>query len=177
LENLPTILSFLNQQQKSLTISIEFEAIRHPWNTLKQFLQFVSYVFISKDYVKKQIRYTSALDFLQAVVNMEYPEFLSSPTLQVIICPWGKEGVYYLDLRKEIFEKKPVLVAPSKVVQVVESMGAGDTFIGAFLSSLLRGHSVDEACIFANQVAVAKCTQRGFEFSSEQIVTWTSKLK
>src|SRR5581483_5017862 len=44
------------------------------------------------------------------------------------------------------------IACPAFEVPVVDTTGAGDCFVGAFLAALLRGLSYPDACVFANAV-------------------------
>ena len=50
---------------------------------------------------------------------------------------------------------------PSFAVDVVDSLGAGDVWHGAFSMQLAEGAGETEAIIFANAVAALKCTRQG----------------
>lgn len=63
----------------------------------------------------------------------------------------GAEGVYYKDAEQEFF--MPAVDAP-----VVDTTGAGDTFMSAFIAGVLRGWDAREACGFAS-AAAALCVQ------------------
>lgn len=47
-------------------------------------------------------------------------------------------------------------------VNVIDSIGAGDTFNAGFIIGMLRYHDVDKAVNFANTLAARKIQQRGF---------------
>ena len=53
------------------------------------------------------------------------------------------------------------VVVPSFVVDVVDTVGAGDSFTGAFCSGILKGMSVPEAHKMAVDVSAYVCTQSG----------------
>lgn len=50
---------------------------------------------------------------------------------------------------------------PAFQIQVVDTVGAGDVFHGAYLYSLLQGWEPDDAARFSNAVAAIKCTRIG----------------
>ena len=48
-------------------------------------------------------------------------------------------------------------------VKVVDTLGAGDTFVASTIFSLYTGHTLQEAIIFGSKVAGTKCGMHGFE--------------
>ncbi len=66
----------------------------------------------------------------------------------------GAKGVYYLDDAQVIHVAVPQ-------VEVVDTLGAGDTWHGAFALALAEGRPEIEAIVFANVAASLKCTRRG----------------
>ena len=61
------------------------------------------------------------------------------------------------------FFQKPVRmhVAAAPRVQVIDTLGAGDVFHGAFTLAVAEGASTDQAMRFANIAAALKCTRFG----------------
>lgn len=51
--------------------------------------------------------------------------------------------------------------APSPEVEVADTVGAGDSFTAAFISSILKGRSVQEAHSRAVQTSAYVCTRKG----------------
>ncbi len=66
----------------------------------------------------------------------------------------GAKGTHYLD------DGQVIHVAAPRV-EVVDTLGAGDTWHGAFALALAEGRSEVEAIAFANFAASLKCTRRG----------------
>ena len=66
----------------------------------------------------------------------------------------GPDGVYWLD-------NGQVRHMPAFKVEVVDSLGAGDTFHGAFTYRLAEGGDVVDAMRFASAAAAIKCTRFG----------------
>lgn len=60
-----------------------------------------------------------------------------------------------------IYTKDEVSCIPTPRVEVVDKVGAGDAFCGAFITHLLLGKSVAEAHRFAVETAVFVCTKAG----------------
>jgi sugar/nucleoside kinase (ribokinase family) len=66
----------------------------------------------------------------------------------------GPNGVYWLE------ESTPRHI-PAFRVEVVDSLGAGDVFHGAFTLALVEGRKIADALRFASAVAAIKCTRFG----------------
>ena len=72
-----------------------------------------------------------------------------------VVVKRGGKGAMVLTKEGKIYSCKAFKV------KVVDTTGAGDSFAGGFLSSLIRGEGLDEALRFANAVAALKVTRRG----------------
>ncbi|MDH3753244.1 MAG: PfkB family carbohydrate kinase [Acidimicrobiia bacterium] len=66
----------------------------------------------------------------------------------------GDDGVYWLD-------GGAVRHRPASAVDVVDTLGAGDVFHGAFALAIVEGRSVEQAVRFASAAAALKCTRPG----------------
>jgi sulfofructose kinase len=66
----------------------------------------------------------------------------------------GDEGVYWLD-------EGSVHHRSAFVVDVVDTLGAGDVFHGAFALAIVEGQSIESALRFATGAAAVKCTRVG----------------
>ena len=74
--------------------------------------------------------------------------------LKVIILTRGTNGSYVFTHDKEFFQ-------PTPIVEVVDTVGAGDAFTAGFVASLLKGKSIQEAHKTAVEVSAFVCTQKG----------------
>lgn len=74
--------------------------------------------------------------------------------LRMLILTCGTEGSY-------VFHKGEVSYQPTPLVEVADTVGAGDSFTAAFISSLLKGKSVSEAHRLAVETSAFVCTQHG----------------
>lgn len=79
---------------------------------------------------------------------------LAKYNLKMLILTCGVNGSY-------VFTPGAVSFVETPKVEVVDTVGAGDSFTAAFVSSLLRGTNVSEAHRFAVQVSAYVCTQNG----------------
>jgi len=66
---------------------------------------------------------------------------------------------------------------PAFMVDVVDTVGAGDVFHGGFLSGLLAGRTVEDAARFASAVAAIKCTRIGGRAAIPDMETVTRFLQ
>ena len=83
------------------------------------------------------------------------PAFLNRPFIYSIIgktC--GVNGSY-------VFTPGEVSFIETPKVEVADTVGAGDSFTGAFVASILKGKSVREAHELAVKVSAFVCTQNG----------------
>ena len=81
-------------------------------------------------------------------------EILSSKGVKALLFTLGANGCLYID------EKEKVEV-PGERVKVVDTTGAGDAFIGAYVSSMVKDNSIEASLKFSNAYAAFNCTNRG----------------
>ncbi|MDE6298093.1 MAG: carbohydrate kinase, partial [Muribaculaceae bacterium] len=74
--------------------------------------------------------------------------------LKMLILTCGVNGSY-------VFTPGHVSFQPTPKVEVADTVGAGDSFTGAFIASILRGDSVEEAHSKAVRTSAFVCTQKG----------------
>ena len=74
--------------------------------------------------------------------------------LDMVILTCGVNGSYVFAPSKKSFLETPK-------VEVADTVGAGDSFTGAFAASLLAGKSIEEAHQLAVKVSAFICTQKG----------------
>ncbi len=74
--------------------------------------------------------------------------------LNMLILTCGVSGSY-------VFTPDSVSFQPTPKVEVADTVGAGDSFTAAFISSLLKGKSVAEAHAIAVETSAFVCTQKG----------------
>lgn len=79
---------------------------------------------------------------------------LGKYNLKMLILTCGINGSY-------VFTPGSVSFLPTPKVEVEDTVGAGDSFTGAFIASLLRGMSVVEAHHKAVETSAYVCTQKG----------------
>ena len=79
---------------------------------------------------------------------------LGKYNLKMLILTCGVNGSY-------VFTPGEVSFIDTPKVEVADTVGAGDSFTGAFVASILRGKSVREAHELAVKVSAYVCTQNG----------------
>lgn len=81
-------------------------------------------------------------------------EIIRRYELKMLILTCGTQGSY-------VFSDDAVSYRPTPRVNVADTVGAGDSFTGAFLSAIIKGRSVCEAHRLAVEVSAYVCTQNG----------------
>ena len=79
---------------------------------------------------------------------------LTDYALQMLVLTKGTQGSYVLTTNETSFR-------PTPLVEVADTVGAGDSFTAAFVASLLKGKNIQEAHETAVQVSAYVCTQHG----------------
>lgn len=79
---------------------------------------------------------------------------LGKYNLKMLILTCGINGSY-------VFTPGNVSFQPTPKVEVVDTVGAGDSFTAAFISSILKGRSVQEAHSRAVRTSAYVCTKKG----------------
>ena len=86
--------------------------------------------------------------------RQKFCERIAAQGPQIVIFTFGEKGLCGVG-PEGYFE------VPAYHVQVVDTVGAGDVFHGAFLAGLVKGYPVKEAARFASAVSAVKCTRIG----------------
>lgn len=79
---------------------------------------------------------------------------LGKYNLKMLILTCGVNGSY-------VFSPGRVSFVPTPKVEVADTVGAGDSFTGAFIASILKGKTIEEAHKRAVEVSAFVCTQNG----------------
>lgn len=79
---------------------------------------------------------------------------LAKYNLEILILTCGVNGSY-------VFTPGHVSFVETPIVEVADTVGAGDSFTAAFIAAILKGKSVPEAHQLAVNVSAYVCTQRG----------------
>ncbi len=81
-------------------------------------------------------------------------QLLHKSNLEIVVLTKGTEGSYVVTKTETSFK-------PTPLVEVADTVGAGDSFTAGFVASLLKGKSVSEAHQIAVNVSAYVCTQHG----------------
>lgn len=128
----------------SRPISLELEK---PRDALEPLLPLADVLLISRPFAES-MGFSTAEQCLQHF-SQRYPD-------AIISCSWGDQGAWLYD-RQQIIHQPAV-----PVEQVIDSLGAGDTFNAGLISQLAQNISPAKALAFACALAANKCTQTGF---------------
>lgn len=87
-------------------------------------------------------------------INGQCRSIMERYNLKIIILTCGINGSY-------LFTPDSVSFQPTPKVDVADTVGAGDSFTAAFIASILKGKSVQEAHSLAVHTSAYVCTQKG----------------
>ena len=79
---------------------------------------------------------------------------LGKYNLDMLVLTWGVNGSY-------VFSKGAMSFLETPKVEVADTVGAGDSFTGAFVASILSGKTIPEAHRIGVNVSAYVCTQNG----------------
>lgn len=130
-----------------IKISVEIETPHSLSPKLHGLFSKADYVFVSKDYGQ-----ADGYNTMEEVVEGLLARCKDSAT---ILCPWGKHGAA---------AKGEQLVTSSAYPpeHLIDTIGAGDTFIAGTIFSLSNSQHLEKAINFGCRLAGAKCGMRGF---------------
>ncbi|KAI1423687.1 putative PfkB family kinase [Xylaria sp. FL1777] len=86
-----------------------------------------------------------------------------APTALLLCCTWGEQGAYALEPRTGAYCS--IVAFHPEGSKVIDTIGAGDTFIAGVLFTFLEGRktwSLEQRLTFANRLAGFKVVQEGF---------------
>ncbi|MCJ8737266.1 hypothetical protein PDJAM_G00021850 [Pangasius djambal] len=141
------IYNATQEEKNRITISVEIEKARP---SLYQLFPHGDVVFVSKD-VAKHFGFQSA----SSAVKGFYSRVKDGA---VLICAWAEEGADAVGpdgavLHSDAFPPE----------NLVDTLGAGDTFNASVILSLSNGGSLQEALTFGCQIAGKKCGVHGYD--------------
>ncbi|OIP98471.1 hypothetical protein AUK40_01455 [Candidatus Wirthbacteria bacterium CG2_30_54_11] len=112
---------------------------------IKEILSLVSYPVLPIAFIEK---FTGEKDLIKGARKV----LKNGAEAVVVTC--GERGSLLVTARNDAF-------LPAFKVKVVDTLGAGDVFHGAFAYALTQSWGLDKACVFANAVAALKCRHLG----------------
>ncbi|WP_353570059.1 PfkB family carbohydrate kinase [Candidatus Albibeggiatoa sp. nov. BB20] len=140
------MLQWVKQQQPYLPISLEIEK---PRLGIERLFQYVDLLLCSQSFANHHAYYNAT-------------EFLHDLRQQVadtdLVCAWGHLGAYAIDRRGKVLHS-PAYPPP----QVIDTLGAGDTFNASLIDSFCQQQDLSTALHEACWLAGKKCGQVGLE--------------
>ncbi|MCV6636894.1 PfkB family carbohydrate kinase [Candidatus Albibeggiatoa sp. nov. NOAA] len=140
------MLQWVKQQQPDLPISLEIEK---PRLGIERLFQYADLLLCSQSFAHHHAYYNAA-DFLR--------DLRQQVTDTELVCAWGHLGAYAMDMKGQILHS-PAYPPP----QVVDTLGAGDTFNASLIDSFCRQQDLSMALHEACWLAGKKCGQVGLE--------------
>ncbi len=139
-----------------------------PEDSLKVYDINIRQNFYSKELIEESLELANVfkindeeLELLKSLMNIEKMDinqtcqyFMEKYNLNILILTCG-------DKYSSVYFDKEISTIQTPKVQVVDTVGAGDSFSGCFIGSLLSGKSVKEAHKAAVETAAYVCTQSG----------------
>lgn len=138
------MLTALKKAAPTIPVSIEIEKQR---DQLEDIYTGGDIYFFSKSFAKSE-----------AIGNAEnlLRHYRALIPNALLVCTWGDVGAYALDGEQLYFS------AAAELPNVVDTIGAGDTFNAGFLHASLENKSIQSRLDFANALAGKKCGIHGF---------------
>ncbi len=93
-------------------------------------------------------------EFQDLDLRSECRMLLKNYGLDMLVLTCGVNGSYVFTAEGQSFQETPQ-------VEVADTVGAGDSFTGAFCAAILSGKSINEAHALAVKVSAFVCTQKG----------------
>jgi ketohexokinase len=154
------------RQSRGDSVNISLEIEKPGRQGLEEMALLCTYVFYSKTWAQSA-GYNSLSDFLRGRRDRLLAQDLK-PFTKVVFCTWGEEGsgAVRIESGAEIMYGRAVLPQNSTIVDTV---GAGDVFIGSMLAQLVRdkfnngAQDIEKYLKEANMLCGIKICQEGFE--------------
>ncbi|OTA61093.1 Ribokinase-like protein [Hypoxylon sp. EC38] len=147
-------IRYLRQSFPNARVSVEVE--KPGRGGLEDLAAEADVVFYSRSWAESK-RYQSAEQCLRAQSGV-------ARKASLLLCTWGSDGASCLSLPSEKAVSCPATLA-GQTISVVDTVGAGDTFIAGILFALLchQDWDTERKVQFAVQLATRKVQQDGFD--------------
>jgi len=140
------MLAWAKQQAPDLPRSVEIEKQR---DTIEDLFELADVLLFSKAFAQAQ-GHANALSLLNAL----QPQCGNA----ILICAWAELGAWALNGKQVLHS--PAFPPP----QLIDTLGAGDTFNAGIIDSLARGLDLNTALESACRLAGQKCGHQGLDF-------------
>ena len=137
-----------DRNAESTILSIEIEKANQGFESL---IPYGDVIFISKD-----VSEANGARSLTEAVDI-FKRHQRKPNSR-LICTWGKKGAGSIDKDGQV-----LFVQAEHVPNILDSCGAGDTFVACVIASLIKGRSLKTALETGCRIAAKKIAQRGFQ--------------
>lgn len=141
------MLEWYRRKHMNLPCSVEIEKEREGIDAL---FKHADILLFSKPFAEGR-GHNDAMSLLKAIR-------LSAPNA-CLVCTWGEAGAWALDIDGKEYHC-PSFPPP----QVVDTLGAGDTFNAGMVDACVQGLSLEDAIASACKLAGRKCGHEGLEF-------------
>ena len=146
---LEKVRDFRRERNVEIKVSVEFEKQRGA-EFVRPLLDLADVVFIGKDFAQFLGYKTPE----ETVLGLSTQVQASS----ILICPWGERGAVARESGGGMCSSPAY--PPERVL---DTLGAGDTFIAGAIFCLNQGRLIEDAIHFACKLAGTKCGLQGFD--------------
>ncbi|XP_037720767.1 ketohexokinase [Drosophila subpulchrella] len=149
------LMAYNAARQEKIVLSLEFD---NNLGEMWPLMDYCDYAIFSKQLAQPNgwVSLEDACLQLDERLRMRWGLNLKRPYVVVL---WGDEGAGFMDL-----DGNYTHVRPYRPKRIVDALGAGDTFVGAFIYALyIRERSLPVAVDFGNRMASYKCTKNGYD--------------
>lgn len=143
------MMHFARRHKPGLFVSLELEK---PRDNIETLLPLADLLICSRHFAR-HFNYPDPQAFLRWM-RKQVPQ-------ACIIAAWGEQGAYGLGAEDELCHAEAM--SPE---EVVDTLGAGDTFNAAVIDAAVRGIAVPELLQSACKLAGAKCGSYGFDLAN-----------
>ncbi len=151
-EQIENMMQRAREQAPRLSLSLEVEKHRPG---MERLMPLADLLLFSRDYALQQ-GCDDAVSFLQQ---------FSTPLPSIMLsCTWGEAGAWARGDDGEIFH-----AAAHHPTQVIDTLGAGDTFNAGIIDRLVKGDSLQNALQAATRLAGVKCGILGLKLNPSDL--------